>query len=455
MKNQRLISPICTALILYVTSGALAAEAGQTIPIDGQRFDAELLSVDAKWNLVFREGTKQRRLAADELVSWGAPVEPKRYQTLPRDFPAAELLLADGGLLLLDIRRSKNDRLIVESTPLGELEIPLDRMRGILFDPPVDRRRRDRLANRVNEAVGADRLILINDDVVTGRVTRFVAFDAADNKRKPPRVEIKVNGALIQIEARRIAAVAFNSKLVRDPNPRGRRAIVGFRDGSRLLATSLQADQNGVRVTLASGEIWKASRDALVFLQPLGGRARYLSDLVLSSSLDEGGAKGTIVGKPRRKGEKPRNTARYRHVPFLSVAWPYHADRNALGMQLRCGGRLHLKGLGMHSTSFLTIAMPEKGYRRFEADVALDDSAGKRGSVTFGVLVHGKKKDAQGKERTAVIRQFKSPVIRGGMPPVPLSVDLTGAVGITLIVLFAERGDELDHADWLEARLVR
>ena len=46
-------------------------------------------------------------------------------------------------------------------------------------------------------------------------------------------------------------------------------------------------------------------------------------------------------------------------------------------------------------------------------------------------------------------------VVRGGQPPVPLSVDLKGAKRISLLVDFADRGDELDHADWLDARLVR
>ena len=39
--------------------------------------------------------------------------------------------------------------------------------------------------------------------------------------------------------------------------------------------------------------------------------------------------------------------------------------------------------------------------------------------------------------------------------PVPLSADLNGAKRISLLVDFADRGDERDHADWLNARLVR
>ena len=42
----------------------------------------------------------------------------------------------------------------------------------------------------------------------------------------------------------------------------------------------------------------------------------------------------------------------------------------------------------------------------------------------------------------------------GGMSPVPVSVDLSGVRQLSLLVDFGERGDELDYADWLEARLV-
>jgi hypothetical protein len=37
---------------------------------------------------------------------------------------------------------------------------------------------------------------------------------------------------------------------------------------------------------------------------------------------------------------------------------------------------------------------------------------------------------------------------------VPISVDIGGAKQVSLVVDFAERGDEQDHADWLDARFV-
>ena len=137
--------------------------------------------------------------------------------------------------------------------------------------------------------------------------------------------------------------------------------------------------------------------------------------------------------------------ADYKHVPYLSIAWPYRQDRNVLGGPLEVGGKRYLKGIGMHSASRLTFRLDGK-YQRFDAAAAVDDSSQGRGSVTFGVyLLRG----GQWKQAAA------SDTVRGGPPAVPVSVDVRGAEMMTLTVDYADRGDELDHADWLDARLVK
>ena len=57
-----------------------------------------------------------------------------------------------------------------------------------------------------------------------------------------------------------------------------------------------------------------------------------------------------------------------------------------LGEPLVVGGKRYLKGIGMHSAARLTYRLDGK-YQRFDAAVAIDDSADGRGSVTFGVYV--------------------------------------------------------------------
>ncbi len=160
----------------------------------------------------------------------------------------------------------------------------------------------------------------------------------------------------------------------------------------------------------------------MFFCSRLGGRAVYLSDL------------------------KP---AEQHQTPFLDIPWPCRVDRNVTGGLLRSGGRVFLKGLGVHSAARLVYILsprplgegPGVRARRFEALVAVDDSTAGGGSVVFRVLVDGRER-------------FASKTIRGGDAPVPVSVDLAGAEKLELSVDYADRADVLDHADWLDARIV-
>jgi hypothetical protein len=194
---------------------------------------------------------------------------------------------------------------------------------------------------------------------------------------------------------------------------------VGLRDGSLLYVDSISAGEE--KSTLEAGNVTTLSGGTasdVVFLQALGGPVVYLSDL---------------------------EPTEYRHVPYLNVDWRYRRDRNVSGEPLAAYGKRYLKGLGMHSAGRISYRLDGK-YRRFESAVAIDDSANNRGSVTFAVYVlrDGKLNEA-----------YKSGIVRGGEAPQLASVDLSGAQGLTLVVDFADRGDQLDRADWLDARLVK
>jgi hypothetical protein len=192
-----------------------------------------------------------------------------------------------------------------------------------------------------------------------------------------------------------------------------------MRDGSLVYANAIRADEKGVAIELGSGvQLKGGGADDLVAVQLLEGPLAYLSDL-------EG--------------------ADYRSVPYLSVKWPFTRDRNVLGEPIVVRGKRYLKGIGMHSAARLTYRL-DHDYRRFDAKIAVDDSAKGGGSVTFGVYALRAGKWAEA---------FKSGIVRGGDEPQPISVDLNGAKGITLTVDFADRGDELDRAVWLDARLIR
>ena len=391
---------------------AASQAASQAIAVKGPPFFAALASVDRQGKLTFRSGDQLRTLPLAELVAWGAPSEIASR---------SHVLLADGGLLAAEILSCNADQLQIDSDLFGILELPLELVAGAICHQPADRRRRDLLAARLRSPVdrapsgdapkndsepprqNSDRLILENGDELSGTIASI----------DTEKLELKTPSGPVEIEREKVAALGFNPALLSAARPRGAYLLVGFSDGSLLAAASLVVETSQARLTLAAGMELATDAGAVTFLQTFGGQAAYLSDLPEDS---------------------------YRHVPYLTLAWPFERDRSASGASLRAGGRSYVKGIGMHSAARLTFRLDPK-YRRFEAEAAIDDETAGRGSVVFRVFVD---------DREA----YKSPVIRGRMPPAPISVDVRGGKRLSLIVDFAERGDELDHADWLNARLV-
>ncbi|MEX0679015.1 MAG: NPCBM/NEW2 domain-containing protein [Pirellulales bacterium] len=379
---------------------ARAAEVPLAVPVEGAPFRGQFTGAGSDWNLRFADGDARRDMPAADLATWGAFVEPAR---------GIYLIPSGGGVIVVDNVRIQNEQLIGASPTFGNLSLPIEAVAGIIFRPPPQVAARDKLVARVLAPGGrSDRLLLENGDELTGTIT-------TDGNR----VVLKTDTDPWEVKIDTLRAIMFNPTLVDKPRASGLRSVVGFRDGSRVTAVELTTDGDVTRLKLAGGIALAAPTASIVALEVFGGRALYLSDVEPSS---------------------------YRHIPYLQLSWPYQADRSVKGSQLRAGGRVYLKGLGMHSPSRLTYDL-DQTYRRFDAHVAIDDDSEQRGSVVFRVFVDDG--SGQWQERAA------SAVIRGGQPPVPISVDLDGVKRISLLVDFADRGDELDHADWLDARLVR
>ncbi len=486
-----LLGSICIA-------SSVQTAAPVAVPVEGERFAAKLVAADAQWQLTFAVGKQQRTLPAADLVCWGGCVEQGR---------AGGLVLADGSLFAAEVVAADKDRLTVDSDLVGTLKLPLDLLAGIVLHAPSDRQQHDLLLDRLGDCpnfrVGdcpnfrlsengtvplrgrnqptndSDRLLLDNGDELAG----FFEGVADDT------VMFKTDAGSVPIKTDRITAILFNPALRRKQTvkPHLQRVWAGFSDGSRLLATELAIKGDSLKIT-AAGQTLSAARSSLIFLQPLTGRAVYLSDLKPAEYRQT----PFILPSPFGRGAGGEGSRESR-----DLSWPYRLDRNVTSGMLRCGGRLHMKGIGVHSAARLVytifplplgekhqnnsplplgkehqnnsslplgegqgvraaegsgfrvqgsespnlqISKSPNSFRRFAAEVGIDDSTANRGSVIFRVLVNGQER-------------FTSPILRGGDAPVPVLVDIRGAKKLELLVDYADHGDVLDHADWLDARL--
>ncbi len=383
-------------LILSLLSARFSyAAAPVVVPVDGRAFSGDLTSIDANGRIAFQGAGQRRELFLGDLAAWGACPEVKR---------APVLVLADGGLLAADVLASDKEIMAADSELFGRVKIPWDRLAGVVFRLPPAWKDRDALVDRIARAEGeSDRMLLDNGDELSGLLEK-IGEDS---------VRLKTNAGEVEVELDRVATIVFNPALRGKTSGDDAWAWLGFSDGSLVRATSVRMDSSALQLTVF-GQTWTAAPRRLVFLQPISGRAVYLSDL-----------------KP---GE-------YRFVPYLDLTWPYRLDRSVTGTRLRAGGVLYLKGIGMHSAACLAYNL-DQPYKRFQAELAVDDTAGGGGSVRFRVFVDGEEK-------------FTSETIRGGMKPVPINVDLGEARQLDLVVDYADRADVLDRADWLSARLVK
>jgi alpha-galactosidase len=124
------------------------------------------------------------------------------------------------------------------------------------------------------------------------------------------------------------------------------------------------------------------------------------------------------------------------------------ANNDSVQKNARCGRPLRLadrtfwRGLFCHAISQVVVRLPGPA-KTFQAVIGVDSNEqtmGGRGSVTFSV-------GASGKEL------YRSPVLREGMAPVPVSVGLKDATQFVLEVGDAGDGISCDQADWAEAHV--
>ena len=415
-------SILATAILYAVLiASALAAQDAVidtrlAVPVDGEPFQAKIAAVDDDWNVTIDLGSEKRSLPAPDLVHWGV------YQD---SYRGTQILLANGSLLMAEVLEIGDEKIVVYGELWGQTNLPLSQIRGVVFNPPVAPFERDRLHERILTATGAqDRLLLENGDVVSGSVKGLREASETDPDGSPA-VAISTEGRDVEIPIDKTAAVVFNPALIETPKPRGFHAMMGFGDGSLAIVEYVNSDGAFVKFKLPGRVELQADPEViwaeLTLLRPFGKRVTYVSDL-------------KSIG--------------YKHVPFLATTWPLQTDRNVLGGRLRNAGCVYAKGLGMHTTSRLAYDLGDE-FRRFQADVALDDQAGLGGSVVFRVFLA----DSSGKLNREPA--YESPVVRGSTEPAAVSVDVTGASRMALIVDFAERGDALDYANWLNARLIK
>lgn len=398
--------------VALVAQGAgAAAPAPLAEPLDGAPFRGRLTTVAGGEASFALAGGGSRRVALGGLRRWGEPAPTAGRPVVG---------LADGSRLITGPTWARQSPLelsaegcVLRLSSLHPLKCGREELAWVAFEGARDPRRyAAALAEARSHQGTQDRLWLTHGDTVDGAVT------AIDRRT----VTLGEGDAATPVDASKVVAVAFATS--GDHGAPEADMLVGLTDGSLARATGLSVGPLGIEVLRAEGAPLTGPRaDVVAMLQPLSGRVLHLSDLT---------------------------PVTYQHTPYFTGAWPLARDTGLEGGPLVVAGRRAAKGLAMHSAASVAYRI-EPGWDRFESTVGIEDappggaSAG-RGSVVFRVYLAGPE---------GLRPAWESPVVRGGAQPVGVAVSLKGATGLVLAVDFADHGDALDHAAWLDARLVR
>jgi hypothetical protein len=115
------------------------------------------------------------------------------------------------------------------------------------------------------------------------------------------------------------------------------------------------------------------------------------------------------------------------------------SDASGDGRPMSIQGATFATGLGVAADSDVVYSLNGE-YAAFTSWIGIDDEVGRRGSAVFAVEVDG-------------VRRYTSPRIRGTHTARQISVDLTGARTLRLLVQNSGDGARYDNAAWAQARL--
>ena len=395
-------------LLLTAIDFSSGASLPDVILAGEQSFAGQLAALDDNTLRFTAADSASREVSAGTFVRWANPRDPVRR---------SRILLTDGSELVADLSwttdgsvQLADDQMQIRTSLLGRVTLPRTALRGVLFDAARDPVVADRVLRGMRAAGPSeqDQLWLVNGDRLAGEIGKIDGAEAT----------LKLADESIDVPLTNLSAVSFHQPNSAPAVPA--RWALGLQDGTLLRAASARGDDKRLHAKLASGiEINGKSLSDIVFLQNLTSDGfTYVSDM---EPID------------------------YKHTPYFNLAWPLAVDENLLGQPLRVDGKRYRKGVAMHTASRAVYRL-SGNERTFESTIALDDTAGNEGSVIFRVYAV-----RNGKPELAL----ESEIVRGGDAPQPISVNITGAQGLVLLVDYADYGDQQDHANWLDARLVR
>ncbi|GAC1463368.1 MAG: hypothetical protein NVSMB9_00770 [Isosphaeraceae bacterium] len=343
----------------------------------------------------------------DEEIPLNSFVRLSRETLSASAAPEASVILFPEGdrLYRTAIGAANETTLAVQSFSLNNLTVPLESMLGLIFTFPFEPEMKERLILQVRDEPRASEMLwLTNGDKLSGGLLGLT----------DKIVEIQRGMEPLKLERTGLIALGFDHRVAVYPKPKMGYLEITLTDGSRLGVTNARVDQGQILAITRFGARIQIGLQEILRIHARSPSIVYLSECVC---------------------------AHEDYVPYIGSPRPFRKDSTVEGHTLKIAGEEFEHGIGTQSRTLLAYRL-QRGDRRFQAQVGLDDSAGSLGSVVFRVIVDGKER-------------FLSQLMATGDPAKTIDVEIAGAKTLVLISEFGERGGVRDFADWGGARVIR
>ena len=363
------------------------------------------------WSVATGEGTQVTQTLPS--FDFGKLVAIRRADKPMPEWPTGpHVILANDDRIAGKLVAADERFLTFENKILGKVRVPITSVAVIWRSPlpagtPLDPMTSEWLGERKTDAVR-----LSNGDVLRGTVERF--GEDTSVWLKQPTVATR------KLDLDKTVAVGFSAGLSRVRIPKVPHASIVLSDGSRITIDAIVSKEGTLGISSITGFPAYLPETEMVAFTVLNGKATYLNEL-----------------KPKR----------IKSEPYLSMTWPHKLNRSSKGNPLRVDTKTGIqtfdRGLGTHAKTTLEYDLAGK-YRRFEAVVGLDATTSRKGRVPVRILVDGKPQ---------MIEALNE--LRAELGPIEISVEVSNAKSLTLVVDFGPEGDASSDMNWCEARLIK
>lgn len=310
--------------------------------------------------------------------------------------------LVDGSVLTCDSFSMTDQNAILKSLSFGELTVPSVQIARLRYGTSAAKFEAPWAAIQKKES-RRDQIVVVKGeslDQLSGVVTEV-----------GPQIKLLLEGDEVSLNTSKVFGVIFSRRNVSAAQKSG--AIVRFGGRQQLRAKSIVRRESSLDVVTTFGQSLTLPISDWNGVDFSTNRLVYLSDI------------------------EPREVL---YTPFYDIEWKYARDTNLDGGPLRLAGKVHRKGLSVHSKTILRYRLNGE-YTRFQALLGIDQLVDGAGDVVCRISGDGK--------------LLYEGTVRGADAPVPVSLDLTGVRELELLVDFGGDEDTGDHLDFADARILK